>query len=200
MARTPQEEFWAGGSSEPGRTPTPPDLGLAEARRLMGLALSLTKGVGDAMDVGAGSGRHLLLVKEFIPLAEAYAMEINEAAEQRLRDLGISTYLGSILEGPVPGGRYDLVLAMGLLACVPPEGLSEALTQLHAASDRYLLLREYSGPYAEFPHGVTTIYRREYARSLPDLFPDLRLLLDVPEDVRGDLEIRWLLFERDGPK
>lgn len=202
MTRTLHEEYWASAASQPGREPKYEDEH-GESRRLLRKVVSLTDGVRTVVDSGAGSGRYVVMLREILPGVAVSATEINGSSVQKLRQMvpPVETYWTSILEGGIPGGPYDLVMAMGLLACVPPDGIERAYESLRAACGRYLLVRDYSregiAPQdEEWAYGGSSLFQRDYVRELMYRFPNLSLLANEPEVTPGGRDIHWILFER----
>lgn len=197
MDRTEREEFWIG--YERGRASLSPER-IAQAERLLWLALGTKGEIRTAIEFGAGNGPFQKALAALYPDARRAATEISPEASRALEELCDDVYEVSVLES-FPLGQYDLVLAMGLLACVGPEDTPRAYDGLYAACGRYLLVRDYftEGEPRKRPYGEASIQQRDYAREIQERFPDLRLVASssdsVPEGSMMDLG--WFLFEKE---
>jgi hypothetical protein len=189
------EEYWASDSSAKGREIPAP--GSSDAEAIFSDMLARITDVRSVIDVGAGEGRFLLPLAEHFPLAHLSALEINPTAARGLLSWVPTVHECSILDFDLVE-RYDLVMAMGLLSCIPFRGVIRAYQKLGAMTGRYLLVRDYAGGGTQPHSSGYPLFRRNYGIQIPHVIGGLKLIACKPEtaDPVTPSQVSWWLFER----
>ena len=202
---TAQEAFWAGdfGSQYVARNQS--GAALAGRTHLMSQVLGRAQRIGSAVEFGANIGLNLHALRRLLPDVALAAIEINPDAAAELTKLpGLTVHQGSILEAQVDRA-YDLALIVGVLIHINPEALPAVYDNLHAASDRYVLVAEYYSPNpvsVPYRGHADRLFKRDFAGEMLDRFSDLRLV-DYGFCYRRDAnfpldDITWFLLEKKG--
>lgn len=202
-AQTQQEAFWAGefGDEYVGRNQ---DARIVAAKTAMfSRILQSTRGIGCARELGANIGLNILALKSLLPHAQFQAIEINQSAFEKLKQIpDVHAVCGSLYE-PFPGGPADLAFTCGVLIHLAPEKLPIAYDRLYEAGRRYVLVVEYYNPApVEVPYRGHSgkLFKRDFAGEIMDRHPDLHLI-DYGFVYRGDPmfpgdDLTWFLMER----
>lgn len=194
-----QEQFWRGpfGDEYNDRSP-----GNEEANYRLFKRTLMGYDIRSAVELGAGTGANLRAIHRLRPMMELAAVEINEAACERLTGDGsiANVYNTSLLEWE-PTRAWDLAFTKGVLIHIAPDDLPKAYATLVKAAYRYILIAEYHNPTpVEIPyrgHGGV-LWKRDFAAELLNSYP-LRLcdygfvsrLDKYPQD-----DLTWFLMEK----
>ena len=205
MYRTEQEAFWSGefGDAYIGR-----NTGIAQQASVMARMariLARTKGVESALELGANVGNNLVALRSLLPHARLEAVEINETAFKRLREIpGVTAHHGSILDyrqkDPV-----DLAFTSGVLIHINPNELPKVYGTLYEASTRYVMVCEYYNPApVEVPYRghAGRLFKRDFAGELMAQYPDLELIdygfVYHRDPVFPGDDLTWFVMEKRG--
>lgn len=201
--KTPQEEFWAGEFGDAYTDRNADAKLIASNIALFSKVLSRTKGIDSVLELGANRGMNLLALKQLLPDASFYGVEINSKAADQLEKLGfIKVFNTSILEFD-PAVPSPLVLIKGVLIHLNPDFLDHVYDLIFKSSSRYVCIAEYynTTPVSVDYRGHTErLYKRDFAGELMVRHPTLRLV-DYGFAYRGDPvfpqgDITWFLMEK----
>jgi pseudaminic acid biosynthesis-associated methylase len=201
--KTPQEEFWAGEFGDDYTDRNTQARWVASNMALFTKILARTAGVESVLELGANRGLNLLALKQLLPDASFFGVEINRKAAAELERLGfIKVYHSSILDF-VPVGQSSLVLIKGVLIHLNPAVLEQVYELIMKASARYICVAEYYNPT---PVAITyrghsdKLFKRDFAGEIMAKHPSLRLI-DYGFSYHGDPnfpqdDLTWFLFEK----
>ena len=128
------------------------------------------------LEVGAGSGNNLFVLKELHACGRnnIAAIEPNEAARTILKKSGIDAHDGTAAN---PGRTADLVFTSGVLIHIPPDELLAACQGIYDAAERYIVAIEYfSHEPVSIDYRGRKLWKRDYGSFYLDNFPDLKVL------------------------
>ena len=200
---TPQEAFWAGAFGDDYINRNRDAEALAGRTHLWSTILGRGGGIGSAVEFGANIGLNIHALRRLLPGADLAAIEINAEAVAALRQIdGLTVHHGSILE-PQVDRRHDIAFTVGVLIHINPDALPAVYDNLHAASDRYVLVAEYYNPSpVTIPyrgHG-DRLFKRDFAGEMLDRHADLRLVdygFCYHRDAHFPMDdITWFLMEK----
>ncbi len=185
MARSLQEEFWAGefGNNYIERNDGQ-DL-VASYTALFVNVLQHTDRIESVCEFGANIGLNLVALHTLLPQAALTGIEINQKAAERLAALPYvraihSSIYDPELESQLGGaGQYDFVFTNGVLIHQAPALLDKAYDILYQASRRYIMVNEYYEPKPveiEYRGNQSVLFKRDFAGELLDRHPDLKLV------------------------
>ncbi len=198
-----QEKFWAGTFGDEYIDRNKSRVLRESNEALFARILSRTEHVGSVLELGANIGLNLMAIRQPLPGVELSAVEINEKAVSRLRELeGIEVHAMSIMDFK-PVRQWNFVLVKTVLIHMPPETLPTVYDLLYSASDRYVCMVEYYNPtpveivYRGHEH---KLFKRDFAGEFADRFDDVRLVdygfvyhrdPRFPQD-----DVTWFLFDK----
>lgn len=198
--RTFQERLWAGPF---GDEYTDRNLGgLENNRALFAEILSLLDPpIWSVIELGAGSGSNLAVIKEIDTEIETTGLEINDKARGMLSQVADFTYNGSLLRFE-PLRQWELAFTKGVMIHIPPEHLQAAYQCLYRCSSRYVLMAEYFNPtpqQIQYRGYSRALWRRDFAGEFMAKYPEFHLVEygfvyhgdPFPQD-----DITWFLMER----
>lgn len=176
---------------------------LAANLALFSRVLTSARGVSSVVELGANRGMNLRAIRELLPNASLAAVEINEHACGKLRELGyVDVTQGSLFDFK-PSKTADLAFVSGVLIHLAPERLKDAYDVLATSSGRFVLIAEYYNPSpVEVPYRGhrERMYKRDFAGEFLERHPAFRLV-DYGFTYRRDPNFRfddltWFLLER----
>ncbi|WP_196137309.1 pseudaminic acid biosynthesis-associated methylase [Aliikangiella sp. G2MR2-5] len=202
--KTEQEIFWAGDFGDEYALRNESETIVASNTMLFSKVLSATEKIESIIEFGANIGMNLRALQHLLPNVRASAIEINQKAADRLRELNdIEVYQTSILEYQ-PVDLFDLVLIKGVLIHINPDELPSVYDKLFASTRRYLLVAEYYNPSpvsVDYRNNKDRLFKRDFAGELLDRFNSLRLLdygFCYHRDNQFPLDdITWFLLEKE---
>lgn len=134
--------------------------------------------VRSLMEFGAGSGMNLWAIKSLYPRMDLCAVEINEFACQKLKNIEGLTVINSPVSVLKHNRQYDLVLSKGFLIHQPPHTLDSVYRDLFIYSRKYILIAEYYNPVpveVNYRGNENMMWKRDFAGDMLDRFKELRL-------------------------
>ena len=198
---TEQEEFWAGNF---GDEYAERNVGLdriAANCALFSKILARTGPVASVVELGANIGLNILALRYLLPTAKLSAVEINDQAVAKLRQIAdVEVVHGSLLDANP--GQAELALIKGVLIHIAPESLPKAYERLYAATSRWLVMAEYYNPTPiEVPYRghANRLFKRDFAGEMLDRYSDLHLVDYGFAYHRGLFpqdDLTWFLLER----
>lgn len=209
-----QTDTWAGSFGDDYTARNLPDANqLAYRQRFWQEALrsiegfpTCEKSVRKVLEIGAGSGTNLTVMRPyFAPAAtELAAIDVNPAAIRYLHENPDITYAmeADFLRAPIMP-IFDLVFTRGVLIHIDPTRLDAALSRIHIASRRYILLAEYYAPDAtpvSYRGQEGLLWRNDFAGLMLDKYPDLQLIdygFKYHRDANPQDDITWFLLEKN---
>ena len=200
---TPQEAFWAGTFGDDYINRNRDAEALAGRTHLWSTILGRASDIGSAVEFGANIGLNMHALRRLLPSADLAAIEINAEAVAALRQIdGLTVCHGSILE-PQVDRRHDIAFTVGVLIHINPDALPAVYDNLHAASDRYVLVAEYYNPSpVAIPYRGhdDRLFKRDFAGEMLDRHADLRLVdygFCYHRDAHFPMDdITWFLMEK----
>lgn len=201
--KTEQENFWAGEFGDEYANRNQGEALVASNIALFSKILSRAGKIDSAIEFGANIGLNLMALRSLLPNAALAAVEINENAAGRLREIsGVKVYHCSVLDFQ-PDGTWDLTLIKGVLIHIHPDSLSEVYDRLYRASARYICVAEYYNPVpveVSYRGNKDRLFKRDFAGEMLDRFSDLRLVdygfsyhrdNNFPQD-----DLTWFMLEK----
>jgi pseudaminic acid biosynthesis-associated methylase len=201
--RTEQEAFWAGHFGDEYAARNHGELLIASNLALFSKVLARTGPVHSVIEFGASIGLNLIAIRQLLPEAKLSAVEINETAVARLRNIPeLIVHNRSILDFS-PESAQDLVLSKGVLIHLDPDKLPVVYDLLHRTSRRYICLAEYYNPTptsVSYRGHTERLFKRDFAGEMLDRFDDLELAdygfvyhreIAFPQD-----DVTWFLLEK----
>lgn len=201
--KTEQEEFWASRFGEEYAKRNRGDQLLASNLAMFSAVLRSTNKVQSVMEFGANIGMNLHAIRQLLPDADLFAVEINDAAADELVRWGAATVYRRSILGFAGDRTWDLVLSKGLLIHVAPEELADAYRVLYESARSYVCIAEYYNPTpVEIPYRGHSerLFKRDFAGEMMDRYPSLRLVdygfayhrdVNFPQD-----DITWFLMSK----
>lgn len=180
MYKTDQEKFWAGEFGDAYSTRNYDEKLLASKINLFTRILARTHGVSSVLELGCNVGLNLVALRRLLPAAKLSAVEINEGAAAKARELNPGTDIthGSILDHK-PAQKFDLVFTCGVLIHINPAELPAIYDLMFANSGRYVVVAEYYNPSpteVTYRGHTARLFKRDFAGELMERHPSLRLL------------------------
>ena len=119
--RTEQEVFWAGRFGDDYVARNRGEDLIASNLALFTRVLARTRKVRSVIEFGASIGLNLVAIRQLLPEAKLYAVEINETAVTELRKMPeLMVHHRSMMEFS-PEGTHDFVLTKGVLIHLDPD-------------------------------------------------------------------------------
>lgn len=196
-----QEQFWMGDFGDAYTARNVGDKLIASKTAIFSEILAGTRDVRSVLELGANIGLNIRALKRLLPEASFKAVEINESAYQKLREIqGLEAHHGTILDfctEPV-----DFAFTMGVLIHINPDALEQAYATLNASSRRYIAIVEYYNPT---PMEVTyrghtgKLFKRDWCAEFMSRHPSR--LVDYGFQYHGDPvfpadDFTWFLLEK----
>jgi spore coat polysaccharide biosynthesis protein SpsF len=176
---TEQEAFWQGTFGDDYARRNDDLQVVAGNTHLFSRILERTEQVGSVLELGANIGMYIRALANLLPAARLDAVEINESAAARLRELGRATvHVGSLFDVALEG-QWDLTFCKGVMIHLAPDLLPMAYDRLYDLSSRYVLVAEYYNPSpVEVPYRghVDRLYKRDFAGEMLYRFVELHLV------------------------
>ncbi len=201
--RTEQESFWAGQFGDEYVARNQGGAWVASNTALFSKILENGTPVQSIIEFGANIGLNLLALRRLLPDVELSAVEINQNAVEKLRQIqDLKVYHSSLLEFH-PDYQRDFVLIKGVLIHMNPERLPQVYDLLYETSKRYVCIAEYYNPSPiEIPYRghAGKLFKRDFAGEFMERFGSVRLLKygfvyhrdpQFPQD-----DITWFLLEK----
>ncbi len=201
--KTEQEDFWAGQFGNEYAQRNQGMQWVASNCALFSKVLEHTSSVQSVIEFGANIGLNLMALRQLLPEAELSAVEINQHAVDKLRQIAnLKVYHASLLDFQPDYGR-DFVFIKGVLIHINPDLLPQVYDLLYQASKRYICIAEYYNPSpVEIPYRGHSgkLFKRDFAGDFMDRFKSVRLVKYgfvyhrdtlFPQD-----DITWFLFEK----
>lgn len=201
---TEQEKFWAGEFGDKYVDRNQGEVMVASNIALFAKILPRAGKIGSVIEFGANIGLNLRALRSLLPNAALAAVEINEKAIGRLREIpDIKTYHRSILDFQ-PDDTWDLTLIKGVLIHIHPDSLNEVYDRLYQASARYICMAEYYNPVpveVSYRGNRDRLFKRDFAGEMLDRFDDLHLVdygfayhrdSQFPQD-----DLTWFMLEKN---
>lgn len=176
---TIQEACWAG---DFGKEYTGRNIGdklVASNTALFSKILARSGPVSSVLELGSNIGQNLVAIHSLVPDAELTAVEINEAAAEQLRALGIATVLNQSLLDLDLDRTFDLVFTKGVLIHINPEHLPQVYETIHDLAEKHICLAEYYNPKPtaiDYRGRTDLLFKRDFAGDLLDRYDDLSLV------------------------
>lgn len=195
---TEQEIFWAGefGDAYNARNEGPE----LDAGRLAMFAriLRSAEGIDSVVELGTNTGGNLWALRQLLPWAEFFGVEVNELAAVEAGNHGNVVH-GSLFTEDLP--VCDMSLAAGVLIHIAPDDLPIAYQRLYDLSNRYILVAEYYDPkptMIDYRGHRDRLWKRDFAGEMMDRHP-LRLVDYGFIYHRGPFpmdDVTWFLMEK----
>lgn len=200
--RTPQEAFWAGdfGNEYIARNG---EESIPQRTRLLARMLDHTSDIRSIIEFGANIGLNLRALRQLIPDAEYWAVEINKRACDLMgKESWIHAANCSLIEFQ-PSRAFDLVLMQGVLIHINPAELGAVYELLYKSTTKYVCINEYYSPTpVEVPYRghAEKLYKRDFAGELMAAHPELELIdygfaYHRDRKYPGD-DLTWFLLEK----
>ena len=126
-----------------------PEHKVAEERLSVVLA-GIDDDVVDVLDVGCGRGRLATLLRDVLPLARYYGVDVGPDQVQATAEARPDgTIVLSRIQDFAPGRKWDLVLCSEVLMHIPPADIEAVASVLLGLTRRYLLMIEWVPEPAE---------------------------------------------------
>ena len=203
LFKTEQEKFWAGEFGDEYTDRNQTESLFASNLALFSEILKRTKSVKSVVEFGANVGVNLLAIKQVLPNVNCSAVEINQHAVKKLKQIkDVTVYDNSILDFETEQ-KYDFVLSKGVLIHINPKELIKVYDSMYKASKKYICIIEYYNP---IPVGISyrghsdKLFKRDFAGEFLDRFKDV-ILVDYgfvyhrdnyfPQD-----DVNWFLLEK----
>lgn len=200
--KTQQEAFWAGefGNEYIARNG---EESLPQRTRLLSRILDRSHNIRSVLELGANIGLNLRAMRQLIPDAEYWAVEINERACDFMRkEPWIHVHNTSLLDFQ-PSRTFDLVLTQGVLIHVNPSELDTVYDLICQSTRKYICINEYYNPTPveiQYRGHAERLYKRDFAGELLTAHPELELIdygFAYHRDTKypGD-DLTWFLLEK----
>ena len=176
---TEQENFWAGefGNEYLNRNKGEPLV--ISNTVLFARILQRAPQVKSIVELGCNIGLNLQALHRINKDFVLRGHEINRAAAQKARELGIADIVEGTILDPLPAGKqYDLAFTKGVLIHINPEQLGKVYDNLYQLSSRYILVVEYYNPtpvVVNYRGNADRLFKRDFAGEMIDKF-GLRLI------------------------
>ena len=201
--KTEQENFWSGEFGDAYIERNQCEKSISSNVALFSKILNLTSSISSVIEFGANIGLNLEAMKHLLPGAELSAIEINEKAVNKLKEIPkVHVYHSSILDFQ-PDRKRDLVFVKGVLIHIHPDELKNVYALLYKTSKRYICIAEYYSPSPveiEYRGHKEKLFKRDFAGEMMDQFLDLSLV-DYGFVYHGDCnfpqdDITWFLLKK----
>ncbi len=201
--KTEQETFWSGEFGDEYIERNQGKAVIAANTALFSKILQSTNSISSIIEFGSNIGLNLHALKSLLPLAKLSAIEINQKAAAKLKEIGdIHIHQTSILDFQ-PTEEYDVALIKGVLIHINPDELNAVYERLYKASRKYICIAEYYNPSPvalSYRGHDSKLFKRDFAGEMLDKFPDLKLVdygfvyhrdNNFPQD-----DTTWFLLEK----
>ncbi len=161
--------------------------------------LSRMAPISSFIEFGAGTGQNIAALRQLIPNASMFSVEINEQAAMQI-PWG-QVIKGSLFDCWLPQPQ-DLAFTKGLLIHISPADIKRAYERLWQASARYIVLCEYYNPEpicVRYRDQDAALWKRDFAGEMLDLYPTLRLVdygFAYHRGVFPQDDLTWFLLEK----
>jgi spore coat polysaccharide biosynthesis protein SpsF len=200
--RTTQEGFWAGdfGNEYIARNG---EETIPQRMRLLTKMLDRSSNIRSVIEFGANIGLNLRALRQLIPDAEYWAVEINKRACDVMRnERWIHVHNASLFDFQV-ARTFDLVLIQGVLIHINPAELNAVYELLYRSTNKYVCINEYYNPTpveVQYRGHAERLYKRDFAGELMVAHPALELIdygFAYHRDSKylGD-DFTWFLLEK----
>ena len=193
-----QDNFWAGDFGDKYS-----ERNVGRVQNNLSMFVDILHGceIDSILEFGAGTGENILALKELYPFAHFDAIEINESACDKLRDIdNVNVFWGSAFDAPILEG-YDLVLSKGFLIHIHPDYIDKIYEKMYQATGKYLLLCEYYNPTlisVDYRGVKNRLWKRDFAGDMIDKY-EMKLIEygfvyhrdEFPQD-----DLTWFLLEK----
>lgn len=144
---TDQENFWSAEFGNQYIERNQSDQLFASNLAFFTRALKTCTSVTSILEIGANIGMNMRALKWLLPTADLHAVEINNDAAQKLKDVipSDNITIGSILEYEEEQ-RHELVFTKGVLIHISPDHLESVYKKMAQTSSKYVLIGEYYNP------------------------------------------------------
>lgn len=138
-------------------------------------------GIHSALEVGCGHGANLRYLSQRLDARRLWGVDINETALRMAVDSvpGAGFGWSTARRLPFRDAEFDLTFTVGVLIHQPDETLPLVLSEIVRTSRRHILFGEYHSAESEtveYRGEKGVLFKRDYARIVTDLFPELELI------------------------
>jgi pseudaminic acid biosynthesis-associated methylase len=161
--------------------------------------------IGSVLEVGCNRGHNLRALQRILPGTRIAGVEPNNHARSLAAETapGCDLAAGDAGKLPYPDASCDLVFTAGVLIHVPPEGLDQALTEIHRVARCWILAIEYFAGSDETIHyrgRDDMLWKRDYLAHYRERFPELLTVRQgyLGTDAGFDDCHWWLLQKPEG--
>ena len=179
--QTEQEQFWATefGDTYTARNSDPKSV--SHRISLFSKILTRTHQVKSFIEFGSNVGYNLRAIRHLIPDSNLCAIEINQSAIQKLRDIpNINIFEGSVFDFSTEAlGIHDFTFTCGVLIHISPMYLKNFYHRLYTCSRRYILINEYYNPTPveiNYRGYSKKLFKRDFAGEMLDQYSELELV------------------------
>lgn len=167
--KTDQEAFWAGDFGNQYIDRNNSEQIICSKVALWAQMLRAAHGVKSIKEFGCNIGLNLLALKRLQPNVDLTAIEINDEAAKKARELHVAQIIqGSILD-KMDDEKVDLTFTSGVLIHINPEHLNSVYDNLVNGSNRYVLVAEYYNPtptQVSYRGHDNVLFKRDFAGDL----------------------------------
>lgn len=202
--KSEQEAFWAGEFGEQYISRNQGAQLLASNLALFSKVTARTCGIESYIEFGANVGMNIQALKLLLPNATPYAIEINAAAVEELKQVvpEQNVFHASILDWNEEV-QCDLALIKGVLIHINPDFLPQVYEKLVRSAKKYILVCEYYNPspvMISYRGHENRLFKRDFAGEILAAYPELKLVdygfayrhdPNFPQD-----DTTWFLLEK----
>lgn len=152
-------------------------------------------GCKSALEFGCNRGHNLLALKQF-GVDMVVGVDINEAAVDEAKLLGLDVIHGGPEAIDSLGHQFDLVFTCGVLIHISPIFLHSAMRSLIVASRKHVLAVEYPSDYEQeviYRGHKSALWKRPYGEIYSELGLTMVDVGDLDERDGFDLTRYWLM-------
>jgi pseudaminic acid biosynthesis-associated methylase len=200
---TEQENFWAGDFGDDYIARNRSDGLLHSKVAMWSQMIRCANRIDSIKELGCNIGLNLKALHHLNPEYKLSGVEINKAAANEAKKLGIASINCGTITEPLTDEKADLTFTAGVLIHINPERLPVVYNNLVSLSSRYILVAEYYNPTPGeviYRGHTERLFKRDFAGELIDEF---RLnLVDYGFWYRGDNiasefgDMTWFLLEK----
>lgn len=204
MPSTDQELFWKSDFGDQYIERNKSDYLLASNLHFFAKATQNIEKISTVFEFGCNIGMNLKALNLLMPDTALAAVEINEKAAQRARQLkNVAKVHNVSIQELQLTDTHDLVFSKGVLIHLDPNQLSATYEKLANLSKRYVMIAEYFNPspiMVPYRDNDDKLYKRDFAHEFLIKNPDFRLIdygfsYKNVENYSQD-NITWFLMER----
>lgn len=199
---TDQEQFWAGDFGNEYIERNNPEHGVVTNATTWSRMLRCANGVSSIRELGCNIGLNLRGLHVLDSSLELSAVEINELAVARARELQIAEITHATILEKLDLPPVDLTFTSGVLIHINPDHLHKVYDNLVTMSKRYVLVAEYYNPTpvtVDYRGHQDRIFKRDFAGELIDGYAmklvDYGFVYHRDNCVPRD-DINWFLLEK----